>query len=233
MKQVVIIFGPPGSGKGTQSELLSEKLGLYYFETSKLLENKFKEVDGIDSKKRFIKFGGEKFDVLDEQVKWKRGELCSPPFVVELVMEEIKKLAKIGESLILSGSPRTVYEAERILPLLKKLYGKENIKAVLLKLSPEATILRNSNRKICELMRHPILYNEETKSLTFCPLDGSRLVRREGLDDIETIQTRLTEYQQRTMPVFDHFRENDIIPIEVKGEESVAEVFRNILKVIA
>ncbi len=56
MKQVVIIFGPPGSGKGTQSELLSEKLGLYYFETSKLLENKFKELNCIDSKKRFIKF---------------------------------------------------------------------------------------------------------------------------------------------------------------------------------
>ena len=42
MKQVIILFGPPGAGKGTQSELLSEKMGLYLFETSKILEREFK-----------------------------------------------------------------------------------------------------------------------------------------------------------------------------------------------
>ena len=42
-KKVIILFGPPGAGKGTQAELLSEKLNLYYFETSKVLEEKFSE----------------------------------------------------------------------------------------------------------------------------------------------------------------------------------------------
>ena len=51
-KQLIILFGPPGAGKGTQSELLSDKLGLYLFETSKILEEKFREAD---SKERFIK----------------------------------------------------------------------------------------------------------------------------------------------------------------------------------
>ena len=42
-KQVVILLGQPGSGKGTQGQLLSEKLNLYYFDTSKVLEESFKK----------------------------------------------------------------------------------------------------------------------------------------------------------------------------------------------
>lgn len=234
MKQVIILFGPPGAGKGTQSELLSDKLGLYLFETSKILEKEFEKAENLseNSPERFINFDNQKFDILHEKKIWKEGILCDPPFVTYLVIEEIKKLFDEGKNLILSGSPRTLYEGEKIMPFIENLYGKENIKTVLLEISPEQTIFRNSHRRICELIRHSILFNKETETLSNCPLDGSKLVRREGLDDPETIKVRLKEYAQRTFPIFDYFEKHGLKIKKVNGEQTVAGVHKNILEAI-
>ncbi len=231
MRQTIILLGPPGAGKGTQAELLSRKFSLYYFETSEILERTFQEAEE-KKKDRIITIEGKKYSVLEEEKIWKEGKLCSPPFVVYLVQEEIKRLFEEGRDLVIGGSPRTVYEAEKIVPVLKNLYGLENIKVVLIEISPEETIFRNSHRRICQLMRHPILYNEETKNLTVCPLDGSKLLRREGLDDLETIKTRLKEYKERTYPVLEVFEEKGLKIRKVNGEQSIADVFKDILKVL-
>jgi adenylate kinase len=213
-KQVVILFGPPGAGKGTQAGLLADNLGLYYLETSKLLEREFKKPTSKN---------------IEEKKLWLQGKLNSPPFVTELIKKIIKKLADQGENLILAGSPRTVYEAEKVVPFLKKLYKKENIKAFLIDVGSEETIFRNSNRKICELMRHPILYSKETENLENCPLDGSKLIKRKGLDDPETIRVRLEEYKNRTVPVFDIFKKEGIEINKINGERPVVDVFSDIL----
>lgn len=230
--KVIILLGPPGAGKGTQAELLSDKLNLYYFETSKALEEKFREAENIssDSPERFIVVDDKKYDILNEKKLWTEGNLCSPPFVAYLVKKKIRKLFEEGKNLVLAGSPRTLYESEKVVPLLERLYGKENIKVVLIEISPEQTIFRNSHRKICQLMRHPILYTKETENLTLCPLDGSKLERREGLDDPEIIKVRLKEYQERTFPVIDCFKKRGIEVKKINGEQSVADVFREILK---
>ncbi len=234
MKQVIILFGPPGAGKGTQAELLSDKMGLYLFETSKILEREFEKAENLskDSKERFIDFDEQKFDILYEKKIWKEGILCDPPFVTYLVIREIKKLFEEGKNLILSGSPRTIYESEKIMPFIEKLYGKENIKTILIKIKPEETIFRNSHRKICELMRHSILYTKETENLTTCPLDGSKLVKREDLDDPEIIKVRLKEYAERTEPIFDYFKNNSLQIKEVNGEQSVADVYKDVLEAV-
>ena len=231
-KQVIILFGPPGAGKGTQAELLSERFNLYYFETSRILEQAFKAAEHLpeSSIERFIKADGEKFDVLNEKKLWLEGKLCDPPFVSHLVKEKIKKLFEADKSLLIAGSPRTLYEAKTIMPFLENLYKKQNIKIALLKISPEQTIFRNSHRKICGLMRHSILYNLETENLTICPLDGSKLERREGLDDPETIKVRLKEYRERTAPLFDYLKENNFELKEVNGEQSVTDVFADVQK---
>lgn len=226
-KKVIILFGPPGAGKGTQAELLAEKFSLYYFETSKILEREFR-----NPSEKIVEIEGEKFDVLNEKKLWEGGKLCSPAFVSYLVEKNIRELAEQGESLVLAGSPRTTYEGEKVVPLLKELYGRENIKVFLIDISPKETIFRNSHRRICELMRHPVLYNKETEKLTICPLDGSKLVRREGLDDPETIKVRLEEYKKRTFPIVEIFEKEGIEVIKINGEQSVAAVFQDILKAI-
>ncbi|MEK7124111.1 MAG: nucleoside monophosphate kinase [Patescibacteria group bacterium] len=228
MKQVIILFGPPGAGKGTQSELLSEALGYYHLESSKVLERCFKK----ESLDKVFTVEGKDYKVGDEIENWKKGILTSPPFITGLMTEEIQKLHKDGESFIMSGSPRTLYEAQKEMPVLSELYGKENIKITMIEISAEVTIFRNTHRKICELMRHSILFNKETEKLTLCPLDGSKLMKRKDLDDPETIKTRLVQYKERTLPLFEYFEKNGYNVAKIDGEKSVAEVHQEIISSI-
>jgi len=225
--KVIILMGPPGSGKGTQAILLCDKFtNLYYFETSKILEEKFAEI----KKEKEIEVEGKKYSILKEKKRWLKGELCSPPFVTFLVKEKIEELFREGMNLVLAGSPRTVYEAERIIPQIEKLYGKENIKIFLLEIPPEETIKRNSQRKICELMRHPIIFSPQTKNLKICPLDGSKLIKRKGLDDPKTIVKRIEAYQKETLPVIDYFKKRNYKVIKINGSPPPVKVFNEILK---
>ncbi len=223
--QVVILIGPPGAGKGTQAELLSEKLNLYYFETSKLLEAKFANAEKGD----FMEVGGVKYFFEDEKKLWETGILCSPPFVTAVVKEKLQEIFKEGKSLLFAGSPRTLYEGKEEMPFLAKLYGKINIHIILLDLTEDQSIYRNSHRRICELMRHPVLYSPETAALTMCPLDGSTLVAREGLDDAQTIKVRLREYRERTFPLIAYFQEQGFKVYEINADQTVAKVFFDIL----
>lgn len=227
-QKVIILLGPPGAGKGTQALLLFDKTGLYYLETSKLIE-----ATVMSAKEgEYAEVGGKKYYFLDEKKLWEQGILCSPPFVSFLVRQKIEDLASASKGIIMAGSPRTLREGEDQIPLLKKLYGPENIKVVLIEISPEQTIWRNSHRRICELMRHPILFSEETKELGRCPLDGSKLVRREGLDNPEVIKVRLNEYKERTMPLVEYFEKESLAVKKVKGNQSVEGVHKDILKAI-
>ena len=81
-------------------------------------------------------------------------------------------------------------------------------------------------------MRHPILSTKETASLTICPLDGSKLVRREGLDDPENIRTRLQQYAERTFPMLEYFESQGFKVQKVDAGRSVAEVYESIMKAI-
>lgn len=227
-KKVIIIFGPPGAGKGTQSELLSEKLGYYHLESSKVLERCFKN----ESRDKVYTVDGKDYNVGDEIDSWKTGVLTSPPFITGLMMEEFKKLSEDGESFIVSGSPRTLYEAEKEMPMLVELYGKENIHIGMIEISAEVTVFRNTHRKVCELMRHSILFNKETEKLSLCPLDGSTLVKRKDLDTPETIKTRLVQYKERTLPLFEYFSKEGFNIHKVDGEKSVAQVHEQVLKAV-
>jgi len=224
---VVILLGPPGSGKGTQANLLTDKLNLYCFETSKVGEEKINQAKPGD----YITVGGKKYYFEKEKKRWQTGKLWSSPFISYLVKQKIKELAERKRGIVFQGSPRTVEEGKEIIPLLEKLYGKTNIKIFLLELSIDQSIWRNSHRRICELMRHPILYNEETVKLTKCPLDGSKLIKR-ALDKPEIIKKRFEVYEEQTLPLLDYFEEKNFVVKKIKGEQSVADVFSDILKLM-
>lgn len=227
-QQVIIIMGPPGSGKGSQATLLADKLDLYYLETSKILEERFRDATKDD----FVEVDRKRYFLLKEKKLWQKGFLMSPPLVTRLLKDKIKQLHYDGRGIILAGSPRTLYEAQEEIPLLKKLYGPENIKIILLDIPPSVTIFRNSRRRICELMRHSILYSKETEKLSRCPLDGSKLVRRKGLDDPETIKTRLKEYKSRTLPLLDYFKSEGLKVTKINGSPPPVTVFKKIISAL-
>lgn len=227
-KSVVIIMGAPGSGKGTQATLVSDRLSLYYLETSKLLEAAFNSAQT----KSVVGADGKKYLMAAEKNLWLSGKLNSMPFIFSLVSERIKRVFEGGDGLLLAGSPRRVIEAELLMPFLTKLYGKQNIKTVLLEISARESIFRNSHRKLCELMRHPILYSRENAKLDYCPIDGSKLMVRKGLDDPETIKIRLETYKQETLPIIGYLKKNKFSIQKVNGMPAPAIVFANILKAL-
>lgn len=226
--RVIILLGAPGAGKGTQAELLAEHFNFYCLETSKIIEQNVMQAKAGE----YVTLGGKKYSLIRERKLWKSGILCSPPIVSYWVKEKIKELRRENKGIVITGSPRTLFEAQDQTPLLKKLFGIKNIVAVMVEISPETTIWRNSHRRICELMRHPILYTKETARLKYCPLDGSRLVRRKGLDDPKIIKVRLKEYKERTFPVIEYMQNQGIKTRIVNGEQSVERVFKDILKAI-
>lgn len=224
-KKAIIIFGPPGAGKGTQANLLIEEFEFYHLETSKLLEKAFKN----PPKKGFTKIGNQKYYFRDEKKLWDTGELNSVFFVLFLIIKQVEKVFKEGKNIIFTGSPRRVIEAEKLMPVLKKLYSKSNIKIFHLDLSAKQSVWRNSHRRICKLMRHPILYNKETIKLTKCPLDGSELIKR-ALDKPEIIKKRYKVYEEQTLPLIDYFKKQGFKVQRINGEQPVANVFKDILK---
>jgi adenylate kinase len=226
-QKVIIIIGPPGSGKGTQAELLAEKFNLYHLETSEIIEKNFANIKKTD----FVKIGGKKYFLPEERKLRQSGKLMSPPLIFFWIKEKIKELVKEGEGIVLSGSFKTVYEAEELTPFFKKIYGTKNIRIILIKQKPEVSIWRNSRRKICELMRHSILYNEQNSKLKTCPFDGSKLIHREDSNP-KVIRGKLKEFKERTLPVIDYFKKQHLKVTEVNGEQSVADVFRDILKAV-
>lgn len=226
-KQVVILLGPPGSGKGIQATLLEEKCGFYHIETSKIIEKKLLNAKEND----FLTVDNEKYFLLEEKKMREEGKLMSPPVIAFWLAEKIREMARDEDRLVMSGSPRTAYEAEKIVPLLKELYGPQNIIVISVNLSEEESIRRNSHRRNCELMRHSILHNKETLDLTICPLDGSRLIRRKD-DTAQIIKTRLKEYENKTLPLLEIFARQELKINKVNGDQPVADVFTDVLKIV-
>lgn len=225
--KVIILLGPPGSGKATQAELLAETLSLYHLETSEIIEKNFATAQKGD----FVKIGGKKYFISKEKKLRESGKWMSPPLIAFWIKNEIKDLAKRGKGIIFSGSPKTLYEAKEIVPLLAKLYGISNVILILLKQRSRFSIWRNTHRKICQLMRHSLLYTKETAKLKFCPLDGSKLIRREDSKP-EIIKSKLNEYKEKTLPIIDYLKGQGIKIKEINGEPSVAKVFKDILKAL-
>jgi adenylate kinase len=169
--------------------------------------------------------------VADEEQRVKDGKLCSTPFVACLMRKRIGEIYDMGKSLILSGSPRSLEEAAIELPALEKNYGKDNISIINLELSAQDSITRNSNRRVCELMRHSILYIPENAGLKRCPLDGSLLIKRED-DNDQTVLRRLKEYEEITLPLVEYYEKQGYDIKKINAAQYVEDTFKDILEAL-
>ena len=224
-EKVIIILGSPGAGKGTQAELLSEKFNLYFWDTSRVIGKIIESAP----KGAYIEADEKKYYFKKQKELRRSGKLWQPEFLVYFAKEKIKELSGDGEGIALVGSPRTLYEAKQVIPLLKALYEIENIKVVLIEITEKEAIWRNTHRRECKLALHPVLYSEETAKLTRCMLDGSKLFKRAD-DTPKIIRVRLKEYKKRTLPLIDYFKKEGLIIVKVDGSPTPDNVFKNILK---
>ncbi|PIR41914.1 MAG: hypothetical protein COV30_01180, partial [Candidatus Yanofskybacteria bacterium CG10_big_fil_rev_8_21_14_0_10_37_15] len=160
-----------------------------------------------------------------------KGELFPPPWTVKIVLEKAEELAQKNTGIILSGSPRTIFEAENEMPYFERLYGKENLKIIHLKIDEKESVKRNTYRRVCKDGGHPIPNFSQFKDLKICPHDGSEIVTR-GLDTPETIKTRNEVYRRRTELIFSFLSEKKYKIIEINGEQGIDKVFQDILSKI-
>ena len=214
-------MGLPGSGKGTQADLVSERFGFFHFDTGRVLEKEWydpaKQNDPV---------------VVRERKNFESGVLNSPDVVNTVVERYIKQYSAEGKNLVFSGSPRSIVQAEFLFKVFESLFGYENVLVFAVDVSEDTSLFRNSNRRVCKKCRTPVLWNSETKDWRVCPKCGGELVKR-SLDVPEIIKERFREYYRQTEPVFELIKKVGIETVHVNGElppEAIAEEVRNHLE---
>ncbi|MBI4134950.1 MAG: nucleoside monophosphate kinase [Candidatus Sungbacteria bacterium] len=208
---VAFIFGPPGSGKSTQADFVAREYGAVHFNTGEVLrEILYNPKNAGDPK------------IQAERAVHDAGKLNDPTWVREIVVRELERLAQAGKSMVFSGSPRTLIEADFELPVFQRLY-KGRIFLVVLEITEATTMFRNSHRKICERCGKIIPWNLETQKYLVCPACGGGLITRPD-DEPEVIVKRLQVYKQQIVPTIHYLEKNGVVSIRIDGEGSPDEV---------
>lgn len=226
--KVIIIMGPPGSGKGTQAKLISEKLGFVHFDTGQHFESILYNPEFKNNK-----------EIQRERKIFEAGILLTPSWAAKMIIKRVKELADLKMSIVFSGSPRTIYEAfgdkktEGLLKTLERYYGKKNINVFKINVPVNASIKRNSSRLICSVCGTPLMANSSkltAKSLN-CPFCGGKL-RKRTLDKPEIIKKRLVEYKERTGPVIKGMKKMGYRIVEVDGASAPYKIHEKIFSYI-
>ncbi len=139
-KQIILFYGPPGAGKGTQAEYIASKYGFPHFDTGKFLE---KIIHDPSLQKNKI--------VQKQKKQFLSGGFVDPIWVGNKVKQYIKESSIQNKSIIMSGSPRTTAEAFEmkgggVADAIIKHYGVENILIVFLDIPVAESVKRNSKR---------------------------------------------------------------------------------------
>jgi adenylate kinase len=222
-KQAVIIYGPPGSGKGTQAELLARKYSFIHFDTGRYGEALLYAPGAL--KDPILRRERKHFD---------SGVLFTPSWVLQMVSDATNRIAKAGWSIVYSGSPRTMFEAfgnkkqGGLIEVLRKIYGKNNVKVIQLLVSGKASLDRNSHRLVCSVCGLPLLGNAKIKMCTFC----AGKMRTRSLDKPEVIKVRLKEYHDRTYPIIAEMKKKKLKVFPVNGEPLPFKVFESVKKAL-
>lgn len=210
----LIIFGPPGAGKGTQAKLLSEKLGVPHVATGDMLR------EAVEAGTELGRLAKQYMD---------RGELV-PDDVVVMIVEERLSRPDCRKGFILDGFPRTIRQAEALDSFLKRTGAK--IDAVInLEVGEEEVVRRISFRRTCKscgAVYHLVFSPPRQDGL--CDKCGGPLYQRED-DREETVRSRLKVYRQQTEPLLKFYKEKGLL-VNVNGERRIEQVFNDILRSI-
>lgn len=227
MKLAIILFGPPGSGKGTQAQLLADKLHLFHFDTGKYIRDILYDPEFKNNA-----------EIKRERQLNESGQLNTSSWVFKIVSKKIKEIDKINKGIVLSGSPRTFEEAfgqngdsNGLMDILAKDYGKRNILIFILKIPAKESIKRNAHRLICSVCRTPILSKIKIYShgririaeaadggalFACCPFCGGKMQYRFD-DKKEIILQRLKEYEKQSKPIIKEMKKLKFKVIAIDG----------------
>jgi adenylate kinase len=205
----LILFGPPGSGKGTQAKLLKQCLSGAHISTGDMLRERIAAADAGDE--------------LGRQAKelMQAGRLVPDEIVNDMVAARIEQ-ADCAESFVLDGYPRTVHQAEMTVHLLRSR-GIDPM-VVHLKVDYNKIVARLSGRRSCPTCGSVYSLSANAPHVSeVCDYDGSRLIIRDD-DREEVIRERLAAYDLQTKPVLDCLRAAGFPAFDVDGNEGSPQV---------
>ncbi|MFN0156557.1 MAG: adenylate kinase [Bacteroidota bacterium] len=186
----LILFGPPGVGKGTQAKLLSEESQIPHISTGDMLRTAVSAGTELGKKAKAIMDAGQ----------------LVPDDVMIGIVREVLRSERTRKGFLLDGFPRTLEQARALTSLFEEL-GINDFKVVVFDVDDEEIIRRVTGRLVCE--KDGKIFNKEIDAVsteTPCPACGGRLYQRDD-DKEETIRKRLKVYHSTTAPLLHYYKE--------------------------
>lgn len=203
---IIVLLGGPGAGKGTQAELLSERLGLVTIASGNLL-------------REHIGNGTPLGVQANEYMQ--RGELVPDSLVIDMVTARLKA-PDVARGVLLDGFPRTLGQAQALDAHLRA-EGKQVDRALNIQVPDEVLLDRLAGRWICRNCQAS--YHEKfnpPRAGGVCDLCGGELYQRSD-DRRDVMENRLRVYFDQTLPVIQYYRANGTL-IEVDGAQDIEQV---------
>ena len=206
-----VLLGAPGSGKGTQAGIISDRLGIVHIASGNL----FREA-------------ANKGDEIGRQLKhyMERGLLVPDEITIRMTLERIASV-DCAEGLILDGFPRTLDQAKALDVALKEK-GEAIDKVLYIKVATDELVRRLSGRSICRGCQTP--YHDVSsppKVAGICDLCGGELYQRPD-DSPQTVRKRIEVYATETAPLIDYYRKASKL-VEIEGEGEIEEIVERLI----
>jgi len=210
----IVLFGPPGVGKGAQAELLSHRYGLCHLSTGEVIRDEIASGTPLG---------------LKVQDAVRKGQFADDETVLGIVMSRIDE-PEYKKGFVLDGFPRNVHQAERLEELLAER-GRKVSRALLIK-APEDTILaRLTGRMICSQCGrtyHQLFQRPSIRGI--CDSCKGKVSQRHD-DDPATHQERLRVYQEKTAPLEEYYEKASLL-VRINGDQTLEAVAADIGKAI-
>lgn len=211
MPVYVVLLGPPGAGKGTQAQAISEKLALTHVSSGDIFRENIKQSTEL---------GALAKSYMD------KGELVPDALTIAMIQERLTR-PDCANGALLDGFPRTVAQAIALEEMLSGLHGQVNV-VPYIKVAEEILVERLGGRWTCRAEGHVYhqLFNPPKQS-GVCDVDGSDLYQRDD-DKAETVSRRIRVYMNQTAPLIAHYQEQGKL-LEVDGSQAIEKVTGELL----
>jgi adenylate kinase len=215
MPKYVVLLGPPGAGKGTQAQIISEALGLPHISSGDIFRENLKQRTELgELAKGFID----------------RGELVPDDVTIAMIKQRLSR-ADCASGALLDGFPRTPNQAEALDNMLAE--NNTRVMAVpYISVPEEVLIERLTGRWTCRAQGH--VFHEKynpPRAGGICDIDGSELYQRND-DKVETVKHRIRVYLEQTLPLIEYYREKGVL-VEVDGSQPIDLVTSELLTALS
>lgn len=215
MKKIIIMMGPPGSGKGTQAKKIAQKYGYLHLSTGDLLR-------ALATKPGLTSEEAEALELINA------GSLVPDGLIYQLVFDKLKNEVGSGRGVVLDGAIRTVAQAEAFQKFFVENNFDQEVVVLEITLSDEEAFNRLSTRRVCQKCSEIVPAFADAAA---CPKCGGELVARKD-DNPEVIKDRIAKQGNAALePIMNFYKQLKLVRM-VDGSQSIERVEQDITTIL-